>query len=73
MEYLLVHFERSRRVVIDDEFNGRTEQVIEIDAGRHEISLGPPHNFTPTSQIVILRDTTSLEPREVTFELETAC
>jgi hypothetical protein len=47
MEYLIVHFPRSRRVRIDDEFNGRTEELIEIEAGRHVVTLGPPNNFTP--------------------------
>ena len=69
MEYLVVHFPRSRRVKIDDEFNGRTEEVIEIEAGKHVVSLGPPPNFTPEEQIVILKDTSPLEPREVSFDL----
>ena len=71
MEYLLVHFPRSRRVTVDDEFNGRTDEVIEIEAGRHIVSLGPPYNFTPESQTIILRDTSPIEPREVSFELDT--
>ena len=71
MEYLVVHFPRSRRVRIDDEFNGRTDEVIEVDAGRHVVSLGPPDNFTPESQTIILKDTSALEPREVSFELDT--
>jgi len=69
MEYLIVHFPRSRRVMIDDEFNGRTEDVIEIEAGKHVVSLGPPSNFTPDEQTVTLKDTSELEPREVSFDL----
>jgi hypothetical protein len=69
MEYLIVHFPRSRRVMIDDEFNGRTEDVIEIEAGKHVVSLGPPSNFTPDKQTVTLKDTSELEPREVSFDL----
>lgn len=68
MEYLIVHFPRSRRVKIDDEFNGRTEDVIEIEAGKHVVSLGPPYNFTPDEQTIILKDTSSLESREVSFD-----
>jgi hypothetical protein len=72
MEYLVVHFPRSRRVLIDDEFNGRTEELIELEAGRHVVSLGPPYdNFTPDQYTVILRDTSELEPREVSFALKT--
>lgn len=69
MEYLVVHFPRSRRVMIDDEFNGRTEEVIELEAGRHVVSLGPPNNFTPDQQTILLKNTTELEPREVSFDL----
>lgn len=69
MEYLLVHFPRSRRVKIDDEFNGRTDELIEIEAGSHVVSLGPPNNFTPDDQTIILKDTSELEPREITFDL----
>jgi hypothetical protein len=69
MEYLIVHFPRSRRVRIDDEFNGRTEDLLEIEAGKHIVSLGPPYNFTPDQQTIILKDTAPLEPREVSFDL----
>jgi hypothetical protein len=69
VEYLIVHFPRSRRVKIDDEFNGRTDEVIEIEAGRHLVSLGPPSNFTPEERTIILKDTSELEPREVSFDL----
>jgi hypothetical protein len=72
MEYLQVHFPRSRRVTIDDEFKGRTEEVIEIEAGKHVVSLGPPYNFTPEQRTVILADTSPLEPREVSFDLADA-
>jgi hypothetical protein len=69
MEYLLVHFPRSRRVKIDDDFNGRTDELIEIEAGSHVVSLGPPYNFTPDDQTIILKDTSELDPREITFDL----
>jgi hypothetical protein len=70
MEFLIVHFPRSRRVRVDDEFNGRTEELIEIEAGRHVVTLGPPVNFTPEERIVILKDTSELEPREIDFALD---
>jgi hypothetical protein len=70
MEYLIVHFPRSRRVRIDDEFNGRTEELIEIEAGRHVVTLGPPNNFTPEDRSIVLKDTSELEPREIAFDLD---
>ena len=69
MEYLIVHFPRRRRVKIDDEFNGYTEELIEIEAGRQVVSLGPPYNFTPDDRTIILKDTSELDPREITFDL----
>ena len=67
MEYLIVHFPRSRRVKIDGEFNGRTEDLLELEAGSHVVSLGPPDNFTPKNRRVVLKDTSELEPREIDF------
>lgn len=69
MEYLIVHFPRSRRVKVDGEFNRRTEELIELEAGTHTITLGPPPNFTPSDRRIVLKDTSPLSPREVTFEL----
>jgi len=70
MEYLLVHFPRSRRVLVDGVFCGRTdEEVIELEAGTHEVSLGPPYNFTPDLRKIVLRDTSVLTPLEVSFDL----
>ena len=69
MEFLIMHFPRSRRVLVDDEFNGRTEDLIELEAGRHVVSLGPPYNYTPEEQTIILKGTAELEPREVSFDL----
>ncbi|MGH8605713.1 MAG: hypothetical protein ACREXR_23860 [Gammaproteobacteria bacterium] len=69
MEYLVVHFPRSRRVRIDDEFNGRTDDLIELETGQHVVSLGPPYNYTPEEQTIILKDTAELDPREVSFDL----
>jgi hypothetical protein len=70
MEYLVVHFPRSRRVMVDDEFNGRTEEIIELEAGTHVISLGPPANFAPAERKIVLADTDPTSPREVSFDLE---
>ena len=71
MEYLLVTFPRSRRVKVDDEFNGRTGEVIELEAGSHVITLGPPTNFKPSEQRIILKNTSELAPREIAFDLKT--
>ena len=71
MEFLLVHFPTSRRVKIDGEFNGRTEEVIQVEAGTHVVALGPPYSFNPEEQEVVLQDTSALCPLEVSFEKAT--
>ncbi|MBI4914094.1 MAG: hypothetical protein HY823_15290 [Acidobacteria bacterium] len=68
MEFLVVHFPRSRVVLVDGVKNGRTEDLLELEAGTHVVSLGPPSNFTPSELTIRLRGTNPLEPREVRFE-----
>jgi len=70
MEYLVVRFPRSRRVRIDGEFNGRTGEAIEVEAGSHVVSLGPPSNFKPAEREIVLKDTSELAPLEISFELD---
>jgi hypothetical protein len=71
MEYLVVRFLRSRRVRIDEKFNGRTDELIELEPGTHVISLGPPHhNYAPEQFTIVLQDTSELAPHEICFELK---
>lgn len=70
MEYLLVRFKgEDRAVVIDGTSQGRTNQVLEVERGTHEISIeGPPFDFDPPQHTVVLKNTTPLSPKEVIFE-----
>lgn len=54
---------------VDGEFHGQTEELIELEAGTHTITLGPPPNFTPPERRIVLKGTSPLSPQEVTFEL----
>jgi hypothetical protein len=68
MEYLLVNFPEERDVLIDTTPQGRTGQIIELEKGTHIISLkSPPVDFKPRQKKIILSDTSSLVPQEVTF------
>lgn len=67
MEYLLVHFPASRRVKVGAVLQGKTEELIELEAGTYSITLEPPINFAPKRQVVRLAGTTPLSPWEVTF------
>lgn len=67
MEFLLVQYVRKRRVVIDDEPNGLTNQIIELEAGAHTVTLGPGVPFKPAKREIDLSGTNALEPFETSF------
>ena len=69
MEYLLVRFSESREVRVGGTPNGKTNIVLQLDAGTHTVTLGPPFNFSPLEQKVLLQNTAALAPCRVTFEL----
>jgi hypothetical protein len=68
MEYLLVRFGESREVIIDSAPHGHTNIVLQLEAGRHTVTLGPPRNFAPLEQTVLVVNTAPLDPYRVTFE-----
>jgi PEGA domain-containing protein len=68
MEYLVVKFDRSRRVVIDGSPFGSTNTVIQIEAGTHTITLAPPADFSPPTPLtVVIVDTSVITPLTVSF------
>jgi hypothetical protein len=66
-EYLVALFPRTRRVKINGEFMGTTNQKLELEGGLYEVTLGPPNNFTPEKHAVDLCNTSSLMPMIVEF------
>ena len=67
-EYLVVKFDEDRGVIINDAPGAwRTNQVLQLQAGTYIITLEAPGNFTPTEITVVLRHTTVLAPKEITF------
>ena len=69
MEYLLVRFPEKRRVIIDDIDTGQhTGEVIELEAGHHDITLSGPDDFVPETQSIVLQNSSELAPMEVSFE-----
>ena len=67
MEYLVVKFETSRRVRINDNPFGFTNTVIQIEAGTHTVTLEAPPDFSPLAQTVLIENTSPLAPLTVTF------
>ena len=67
MEYVKVTFPTDRLVYIDGEENGKTNQVLRVEAGTHLFELGNLATFRPAMRTVTVQDTTALEPLEVKF------
>lgn len=70
LEYLVVLFPRRRRVRINEQFNGHTNERIELEGGQYTVTLGPPLNFKPPSHEVDLRNTSQFNPLVIAFEKE---
>ena len=70
MEYLVVHFDEDRGVIIDSAPGAwRTNKTLILQAGTHIIELALPANYSPASIEIELTDTTPLQPYEITFTL----
>jgi hypothetical protein len=67
MEYVIVTFPTNRLVYVDGEENGKTNEVLRIDAGTHVFELGNIANYRPESRRKMVKDTTALEPLEIPF------
>ncbi len=67
MEYMLVKFREARGVVLNGIPSGTTNIVLELEAGTYYVTLDPPYDFTPSTDVVPLKGTSVLVPREVEF------
>ena len=67
-EYLVVLYPHPRKVLLNGEPKGKTDELLELEAGKYRISLEPPDDFTPPAQEIDLRNTSAMNPREVKFE-----
>jgi hypothetical protein len=68
MEFLLVIFDDSREVRVGDVPQGKTNIVLELEAGVHRVALGPPNDFSPLEQKVRLANTAAMDPCRVVFQ-----
>ena len=67
MEFLLVTYPHEREVLIEGVEAGLTNQLITLAPGTYTITLGPPKDFKPRQQEVVVEDTSPLEPMEIVF------
>ncbi|WKE65860.1 hypothetical protein PVT67_00970 [Gallaecimonas kandeliae] len=68
MEYVVVSFPGSREVLIDEQPNGATNEVLRVGAGRHSFSLGGQPDFSPQAVTATISNTSVLQPKVITFE-----
>jgi len=68
MEYLLVEFTEERGVFVDNIREGMTNQVLELEAGTHVVTLEAPPDFSPEMREFVLRRTSELSPKVISFE-----
>ncbi|HKG94798.1 MAG TPA: hypothetical protein VKA84_22985 [Gemmatimonadaceae bacterium] len=69
MEFILVSYPRRRRVFVDGEQCGFTNEVIQIDGGTHRIDLGEPANYTPQFRRPDISGTAVFDPLLLEFDL----
>lgn len=68
-QYLVVGCNVTRVVTVDGKAVGRTDEVLELPAGGHTVSLlAPPANFRPKARRVTLDGTSREKPLVVRFE-----
>ena len=67
MEYVKVTFPTRRRVYVDEEENGYTNQVLRVDAGTHRFDLGEGDNYQPRSRKVTVKNTSPDKPKRIAF------
>jgi hypothetical protein len=67
MEFLLVIFDESREVRVGGVPQGKTNIVLELEAGIHRVTLGPPYDYSPMEQTVRLENTAALDPYRIVF------
>ncbi len=68
-QYLVVGCNVTRVVTVDGKAVGRTDEVLELPAGEHTVSLlAPPANFRPKARRVTLDGTSREKPLVIRFE-----
>jgi hypothetical protein len=68
MEFLKLTYPTSRSVFIDGELCGRTNEVLNVEAGTHLFDLGRLTNYTPDNQKMSVAGTTALNPMVIVFQ-----
>lgn len=69
MEYVKVKFNQDRAVIMDDQDNGRTNEILRVGVGIHTFILGGEKNFSPEEITCEISGTNEIEPKVINFEV----
>ena len=68
VQFLVVRYDRRRRVFIDSKHSGFTNRKLLVSKGVHNVDLGEPDNYKPTRRRPNVKDTSSGAPMVISFE-----
>ena len=70
-QYLVVDYDRHRKVYINGDWNGWTNFTLELESGKHEVDLGDNLNYKPRRHKIDLRRTSVNDPMVISFVRKT--
>jgi hypothetical protein len=62
MEYVVISYPTTRKVRIDGQDAGFTNDTLMVEAGHHLFDLGDPRDYLPGTVTMIVQSTTSIGP-----------
>jgi hypothetical protein len=62
MEYVVISYPIVRKVRIDGQYAGFTNDTLMVEAGHHLFDLGDPGDYQPGAVAKIVQSTTSIGP-----------
>src|SRR5262245_45755146 len=67
MEFVIVKFPTERNVNVDGAAQGKTDQVLRLQAGTHSFDLDTPLDYKPANQTKRVIGTSKTSPMEIVF------
>jgi hypothetical protein len=62
MEYVVIKWSTSRKVRIDGQDAGFTNDTLKVEKGHHTFDLGDPRDYLPATIDLVVESTTSVGP-----------
>jgi len=62
MEYVVVGYPGNRKVLVDGQAAGNTNDTLCVETGNHIFSLGGPYDYQPPTVEKVVEETTSENP-----------